>query len=217
MTLSIETDRNPKLLAAGFAAAAIFIAVTAVEIFVRPGFDLYRHAVSVLSLGPRGWLMVATFLVSGVLTIACAAGMRAAIAGRPGGFFGPLLVALYGIGLVVAGIFPAPPGMGFPPGTPDDMMPVMTTTAILHSVGFMLGFGSLIAACFVFARYHFAQHATGRALGSLAIGLAIPLLIWLGMASLVPTGIGFYIAAVLAWVWLMLTAGWLMAGRQVAA
>jgi hypothetical protein len=217
MTDSLQTDRISARLAAGFAAATIFIAVTAVEIFARPGFDLHRHAVSVLSLGPRGWLMIATFLVSGVLTIACAAGMRGATAGRPGGFFGPLLVGVYGVGLVVAGIFPAPAGLGFPPGTPDDMMPVMTTTAILHSVGFMLGFGSLIAACFVFARYHFAGRAAGRALLSLAVGVAIPVFIGLGMASIVPTGVGFYIAAVLAWIWLVLTAGWLIGGRHVVA
>ena len=203
-------------LAAGFAASAIFLAVTAVEIVARPGFDLYRHAVSVLSLGPRGWLMVATFLLSGVLTMVCAAGMREETAGRAGGFFGPLLVGLFGVGLVIAGIFPAPAGLGFPPGTPEDMMPVMTATAILHSVGFMLGFGSLIAACFVFARYHFAEGAAGRAFASIAIGLAIPLFIALGMGSTVPTGIGFYIAAVQAWVWLALTAGWLM-GRPGAA
>ena len=61
-----RTD-TPRLLAAGVAAGILFFAVTLVEIFARPGFDIARHAISVLSLGPRGWVMKAVFILSGVL------------------------------------------------------------------------------------------------------------------------------------------------------
>jgi hypothetical membrane protein len=44
--------------------------------FIRPGFDIKRHAISVLSLGDLGWIQIATFLITGLLTIASAVGMR---------------------------------------------------------------------------------------------------------------------------------------------
>lgn len=188
---------------AAIAAGLLFFAVTIVEIFARPGFDIQRHAISVLSLGPRGWVMKATFILSGLLTLACAAGLRR----RGQGVAGPVLVALYGAGLVLAGLFDAPPGMGFPPGTPDDAMPVMTIGAIVHSIAFMLAFGSLIIATFVFARRFARGGNRGAATLSALAGIAMPALIAMGMASVVATGIAFYIAAMLAWIWL----GWVAA------
>ncbi len=212
--LNFWNARN--LLNAGISAGVIFLGVTAIEIFARPGFDITRHAVSVLSLGERGWVMVATFIVSGALTVVCAAGLRYALTGSRGGTWGPLLVALYGLGLILAGIFPAPAGMGFPPGTPDDMQPVMTTTAILHSVAFMVGFTSLIAACFVLARHFSSIGAKAWSLASTAVGLAIPLFIVLGMANIAATGVAFYIGAALGWFWLMAVARKLASPPAVA-
>ncbi len=189
-----------RLLEAGVAAGILFFAVTIVEIFARPGFDIARHAISMLSLGPRGWVMKAVFIVSGLLVLACALGLRRA----SGRIAGPALVALYGAGLVLAGLFDAPPGLGFPPGTALDQQPVMTTGAIVHSIAFMLAFGSLIIACFVFAFAFGRNGARGAAALSALAGAAMPVLIALGMAGTIATGVAFYIAAMLAWAWL----GW---------
>lgn len=186
------------LLLSGIAAGFFFILVSSVESLIRPGFDLKRHAISMLSLGDRGWLMVATFVVSGVLTLLCAAGLRSADAG----WWGPLLIAVYGLGLIVAGIFPAPAGFGFPPGTPADMAPVMTTSAKLHSMGFMIAFSALIVACFVFARGFHGADETGWALLSVVAGLVMPVLVASGMSNLIAPGFAFFIAAVVGWVWL---------------
>lgn len=195
--LNDQLNTTGALLLSGVAAGIVFIGVTAVEIFARPGFDITRHAVSVLSLGERGWVMIATFIASGLLTLLCAIGMRQALAGGGGEIWVPILIGLYGIGLVLAGVFPAPPGMGFPPGTPNDMMPVMTPTAIVHSIAFMLAFTSLIVACFVFA-WVFSGSGAWSILYAGA-GVLIPVLIVLGIANIVATGIAFYLAAILAW------------------
>lgn len=192
---------NKRLLAAGVAAGIFFFAVTLVEIFARPGFDIARHAISMLSLGPRGWVMKAVFIVSGLLVLACGLGLRRA-AGR---IAGPALVALYGAGLVLAGLFDAPPGLGFPPGTAADQQPVMTSEAIVHSIAFMLAFGSLIIACFVFAFGLWRSADRGAAVLSALAGLAMPVFIQLGMAGTIATGVAFYLAAMLAWIWL----GWI--------
>ena len=42
----------------------------------RDGFDLARHPLSLLSLGDLGWIQIANFVLSGLLFLACAAGMR---------------------------------------------------------------------------------------------------------------------------------------------
>jgi hypothetical protein len=189
-------------LALGPFAAALFIAVATVEAVSRPAFDLTRHAISMLSLGDRGWLMASTFVISGIAVIALAIGLREARAGRSGTVAGPVLTAVFGTGLVLAGIFPAPAGLGFPEGTPQDLQPVMTTTAIMHAVAFNLAFGSLIAATFVFGRAYGRERDRLWQVVSIATGVALPVLIVSGMAVLIPTGIAFYAAAILAWLWL---------------
>lgn len=185
-------------LVAGAIAGALFVVVSTEEAITRDGFDLERHAVSMLSLGERGWTMAATFLVTGGLVFGLALSLRRLHPGR----WPSLLIGGFGAGLIVAGLFPAPRGLGFPEGTPLDLQPEMTTTAILHSVGFNLAFGCLIAACFVLAHAYRKQSRPGVAAACLAAGLGIPALIGLGASSVLPTGVGFYLAAMLAWVWL---------------
>ena len=185
------------LLTSGGIAALLFCGISTYEMLTRPGFDIRRHAISMLSLGDRGWVMAATFIAAGVLTVLCAVGLRRVL---PGGRWLPLLVAVYGLGLVLAGIFPAPASFGFPPGTPADQQPVMTTSAIIHSISFMLAFTSLTIACFVAAR----RLSGGGAALSLAAGIVMPLLVALGMANLIAPGIAFYAAAIVGWAWLAL-------------
>jgi hypothetical protein len=196
------TSQPGMLLWAGLVAALLFFVVTTAEIFLRPGFSILRHAISVLSLGERGWLMVATFIFSGLLVVAFAWGVLQA----DGPWFGALLFALFGVGLVLAGVFPAPAGQGFPPGTPDDLMPVMDRGAVLHSVAFMVAFSSLIIAS-VFVGVHFWL-AGSVALGVVLIvaGVLMPVLIGLGMASIVATGVAFYVATMIGWLVVVLVA-----------
>lgn len=187
------TIDQTNLLTAGIVAAALFFVVTTMEIFLRPGFSIARHAISMLSLGERGWLMIVTFIISGLLTVLFAIGVWQA------SWIGALLFGLYGVGLMLAGIFPAPAGMGFPPGTPDDMMPVMDRGAIMHSFAFMVAFSSLILASFVMAVHFWLAGAAMPALFLAVAGVAMPLLIGLGMASVIVTGVAFYAAAMIAW------------------
>src|SRR5258705_4539415 len=91
------------LLGYGVLAGTVFEASILVQGLTRHGFRLAHHDASLLSNGPLGWIQVATFLVSGAMTIACAVGMRRAMAGRAGGTWGPRLIAVYGAGLMAAG------------------------------------------------------------------------------------------------------------------
>lgn len=190
------------MLWAGIAAAIIFVAVTVVEIVARPGFSIQRHAISMLSLGERGWVMMATFILSGLLVLAFALGFWQ----TSGALITAILFGIYGLGLVLAGIFPAPAGLGFPPGTPDDMQPVMDRGATIHSIAFMLAFGALILSCFALGIHFWQQGAMGLGIIVILTGLAIPVFIGTGMASIIPTGVAFYIAAVLAWLPIIIAA-----------
>src|SRR6266849_5029490 len=69
------------LLGYGVLAGAVFEASILIQGLTRHGFRLAHDDASLLSNGPLGWIQIATFLVSGAMTIACAVGMRRALVG----------------------------------------------------------------------------------------------------------------------------------------
>lgn len=189
---------DQRLLSSGGLAGILFCGVAGYGILTRPGFDLQRHAVSNLSLGEGGWMMVAAFIGSGLLTLLCALGISRVVTEGRGRRALPILIGLYGVGLIIAGIFPPPACCGFPAGTPENQLPVMTPSAIIHGIGFMVAFTSLIIACFVAA----SRLSGSASFMSLASGILMPLLVGLGMANVVAPGVAFLVAAIIGWVWL---------------
>jgi|SRR6266545_694453 len=139
--------------------------------------------------------------------------MRWVLRGTRGGTWGPLLLGLYGLGLIGAGIFSADPALGFPPGTPED------TTAIswhgmMHFITDGIGFFGLIASCFVFARRFAAHQQPGWAAYSVATGV-IFFAAFFGIASGsqgAGVSVAFAVAVVIAWAWISVMAARLMAG-----
>lgn len=115
----------------------------------RAGYSPYRHGVSQLTSGESAWLERGTYVLCGVLVAVFATGLRRRITGAPGGLWGPLLIGAMGAGLVIAGIFPTDPALGYPPGQPA----VVTASGRLHQVGGSLLFTGLIGAGFVLAGY----------------------------------------------------------------
>src|SRR5262245_17500987 len=91
------SPRGKSLLTLGIIAGPLYITVALAQILTREGFDVRRHAVSLLSNGEYGWAQIANFLVSGALVIAGAIGCRLVLRDQPGGRWGPLLLALYGL------------------------------------------------------------------------------------------------------------------------
>ncbi len=136
------------LLGYGVIAGPIYVVAVAAQAATRDGFDPTRHAASQLANGDLGWIQIATFLVTGAMTIAAAVGVRRALGpGRQSAWASGLLGA-YGAGLVVAGFFRADPSDGFPPGTPPGMGEV-SWHGLVHFAVAGLGFACLVAACFV--------------------------------------------------------------------
>jgi len=53
------------LLACGTAAGPIYVGLGLLQIAIRPGFDITRHALSLLSNGDLGWIQISNFLITG--------------------------------------------------------------------------------------------------------------------------------------------------------
>jgi hypothetical protein len=184
----------------------------------RPGFDLLHHDVSLQSNGDLGWVQITNFVVTGLLVIAGAAGIRRVRQEGPGRTWGPLLIGLFGLGLIGAGVFVADPMNGFPPGTPAGMPASLSWHSLLHLLSAAVGFLSLIAACFVFARRFFALRQRAWGAYSVVTGV-IFFAAFAGVASgsaQAAIVIGFWIGVVLAFAWISAMAVRLMAGLPVA-
>src|SRR5579859_3199942 len=93
------------LLLGGAPAGPDYLGVRLLQAFTRPGFDVTRHDLSLLANGSLGWIQSANFLVTGLLVLGGALGIRRVLRRRPGGTALPLLVGLYGLGLLGAGLF----------------------------------------------------------------------------------------------------------------
>ncbi len=206
------------LLACGVVAGPLYILVGVIEMLIRPGFDLRRHSLSLLSNGEGGWIHVAMLVTTGLLTIAGALGVRRVLRGERGGTWGPALIGLYGLGLIGAGAFVADPALGFPPGTPPDANAI-SWHGLMHFVAGGIGFLGLIAACFVFARHLAAHKQRGWAAYSIATGVLFFAAFFgiatgsqQGGATLTVVNLAFSLAVVLGWAWVSTMAARLMRG-----
>ncbi|MFG1839431.1 DUF998 domain-containing protein [Micromonospora sp. NPDC049175] len=161
------------LLAGGAAAGPLFVVVAAAQVLTRDGFDLSRQPLSLLALGDLGWIQTANFVLTGLLALAGAVGLRRTLRGEPGGTWGPALIAVHGLGLVIAGVLVSDPSMGWPAGAPEGAPDTMSWHAAGHGVGAGLAFGSLPIACLVFARTWWRAGQRGRAAYSLGSAVAV--------------------------------------------
>lgn len=163
-----------KLLTWGAIAGPLFVITFLIQGIARLNYNPLRHPVSSLAFGEFGWIQVTNFIVAGLLMLAFALGLRLALRTQRGSTWGPLLVAIWGIGLLGAGLFLTDPVSGYPPGTPDLLLNP-TAHGALHDQISLLGFLALTTACFVFS-YHFASRdERGWAIYSALTGILFPM------------------------------------------
>lgn len=177
----LTADRVTKsLLGYGVIAGPVFVISSVTQGLLRDGFDFSRHAWSQLALGDHGGIQVATFVVSGLMTIAAAVGLRRALVSGPGARWAPGLLAVFGASLIVAGIFPVDPMGGFPADLPSAT--TISDHAMIHLLAGALGFPCLAAGLLVLGR-RLAREGFGRL--AIACRVVAPLFLagFLGMAS----------------------------------
>lgn len=193
-----------RLMNAGVVAGPLFLGLGLLQAFTVDGFDLRRHPLSLLSVGDHGWIQIANFVVTGALVIACAVGLRRALHPGRGGTWGPWLVGVYGAGLIIAGVFVADAGAGFPPGAPEGAPPELSVHGILHGVGAALAFTGMAVACLVFARRFAALRSWGWVAASIGTAVSAEVIAswpssWLSIQLAIATAILFaYLTALVA-------------------
>ena len=179
------------LLGWGVVAPVFYLVVGLVLAVTRTGFDLSRHALSLLTLGQGGWMQTTNFVLTGLMVLAAAYGFLRALPTRAGG----ILIGAYGACVLLSGLFPPDPVDGFPLGATASA----STSGILHLAFGGIGFACLAAACFATARHT-------RVVPSRVAG-AVVLLGFLGGA--VSGGARF--GVLLLWIAVLVGLGWLAA------
>ncbi len=144
--------QTANLLTAGIVAGPLFVVVALVQAFTREGFDIVRHPASLLSLGDLGWIQITNFVITGVLYIAAAVGLSRSIREGIGRKWAPRLIALFGVALIIGGVFPPDPGLGFPPGAPKGIAKEFSWHGMIHAFAPVIGFTALGAALLILAR-----------------------------------------------------------------
>lgn len=183
------TSSTRLLLAAGIAVAPWFLAFSLLQALTLPGFDITKHEVSLLLVGSFGWVQTINFLVTGLLGIAFAAGLRRLLHPGKAGTWGPGLVGAFGVFFLIAGISPPDPQLGFPVGTPEGVPEVQTLPSNIHSLAFSALALAIVAAAFVFVRKFAADQDRAWAIFSAVCAVAIIAFVATGSA-LMPGGNG---------------------------
>ncbi|MFI7696647.1 DUF998 domain-containing protein [Nonomuraea sp. NPDC049655] len=138
-----------RLLLAGALAGPIFFASATTQMLTREGFDITRHPISQLSTGDLGWIQILTFVLAGTGALALAVGVRRTLTEGIGRRALPILVGVFGAGLVAAGVFTMDPEKGFPAGTPEGPVAQMSWHGIAHSAAAAVAFTALAVAAVV--------------------------------------------------------------------
>ncbi|WP_106400859.1 DUF998 domain-containing protein [Actinocorallia populi] len=165
------------LLIAGALAGPVFFTSAVAQMLTREGFDITRHPISQLATGGLGWIQVTTFVLAGLGGLALAAGIGRTVTEGTGRRALPVLVGIFGIGMIAAGVFRMDPENGFPVGTPDGPVAQMSWHGIAHSASAAVAFTALAVAAVVLAVRFARRRAAGPALlnGVAALVLLLPM------------------------------------------
>lgn len=193
-----EARVTRSLLGYGILAGPFYVTVSLAQAATRDGFDIRKHAWSVLSNGSLGWIHISNLILTGLMVVAFAVGLRRAVPS----VWGPRLIGVFGLSLVGAGIFRADPAAGFPAGTAAET--TVSWHGMLHFMVGGIGFLCLSTACILLARvlpggWKVFSRVTGivflAAFAGIASGSGTPAII-----------LSFVAAVVLVFTWMTLVA-----------
>jgi hypothetical membrane protein len=196
------------LLACGAIGPLLFIVVFLIEGATRPHYSAWHNVVSSLSQGEGGWMQMTNFIVCGALVLGFAIGLRRALRTGRGSTWGPILLGIFGLCLIGAGIFVTDPGLGYPH---EASTIIVTVHGTIHSlISLLFVFISLPAACFVLARRDAADPTSrGWAWYSVATGLLVVVFVVLTFVATAlngPAGLTQRIFIIIGWSWIAVLA-----------
>jgi hypothetical membrane protein len=162
----------------GIVGVIVFAGAVLILHLVQPGLDPRDEAVSYYVHGPFGWVLTVGLILLGIGSMSLVFGLARLVEGR-WGRAGRWLVGVWGLGVLLGGVFPAdPPGHWNEPPS---------LAGMIHGNAAMLAFLALPAGALCLART-FRQDPRWRPHGSLfrALAAAAALSLVLFMASLAP-------------------------------
>lgn len=136
------------LLFCGVLQGPLWVGVVFVLGATRSDYDPLRQSTSTLALGEWGWVQIANFVVTGLLTLAFAVGAWRFLRASKGMTLGPALIGVWSAAMVGAGVFVTDPRDTYPSGTSGP-----SGSSVLHDMFAGLGFLAIVAAFLVFARW----------------------------------------------------------------
>ncbi len=202
------------LLACGMIGPLLFVVVFLLEGATRPNYSPWHHFVSSLSQGEQGWMQIINFLVCGVLMLCFAIGLRRVFREGKGSTWGPILLGIFGLALITAGLFVTDPILGYPPGAASEGT---LHNAIHNGASVVVFYISLPAACFVLAR-RFARDPAWRGwtFSTIAAGVLVIVFISAAVVATIidlngtfpgtPVGLFQRLSIITGWSWIALFA-----------
>lgn len=120
---------------AGIAGPLLFTIAFILQGLFRPGYSHLSEPVSALTAGTGGWVQDLNFFVFGPLVVMFGIGLHLGVRPTRFGAVGPALLVVSGIGLVLAGAFPARDASGA-----FEVTPAHLASAFLVFLGTGAGF-----------------------------------------------------------------------------
>lgn len=193
------------MLGWGVVAGPFYVVFGLILALTREGFDLSRHALSLLALGEGGWLQIVNFALTGLMVVIAGWGLLRAIEGRGRG--AGIAVIAAGAAIALAGVIPADAVDGFPVGAEA----TMSVTGVLHLALGAVEFIAFAVAAFLIARFFVSREERGRAVWSRIAGIVIVVAFAAGAAlSAGPAGVALlWLAVVTSFAWLLMASAWI--------
>lgn len=138
---------NTILLLIGITTTVVFAFVFFIEGVFRPGYNPVYHTVSELELGKRGWIQRSSFFLMGTGVFAFATGTGQILDSVAGALF----LIIFGLGMIVSGVFVPDPIRGYPPGAPANPFARPSRQALIHHVTGPISFLAIFVACLILA------------------------------------------------------------------
>jgi hypothetical membrane protein len=128
----------------------LFAIIFLIEGATRPGYNPWQTTISTLSLSDHGWMQIANFHLFGLLTLCFAVGLKRVFKTGLASSSAPILFAIVGVGLILAGIFVTDPCLGYPVSSPAQLAESLHGT--IHNLAALAVFLALPLICFVLGR-----------------------------------------------------------------
>ena len=190
------------LLGWGVVAGAFYLTVGIVHGVVEPAFSFTEHPLSSLMLAPWGWVQATNLILTGVMVLAAAVGFYRSVSPAAMQRRAGTAVGIYGVALILSGIFEPDPVDGFPDATSTET--TTTTSGFLHLTLGGVGLVALAASAVFIAQWYSGRGERQRARRSKA-GAGVVGVGLVGGAALAATPVGvvlLWIAVVTGWAWL---------------